>query len=69
MHAKQRCTNPRDVKYPSYGGRGIDFRFTSFEQFFAEVGHRPFRETLDRINNEGHYEPGNVKWSTRASRV
>lgn len=64
MHAQMRCTNPRTKGYHNYGGRGIEFRFTSFDQFFAELGHRPMGETLDRINVNGHYEPGNVKWST-----
>jgi hypothetical protein len=52
--------------YQNYGGRGIKFLFTSFEQWFAELGHRPLGETIDRIDNDGHYEPGNVKWSTRS---
>ncbi len=63
--AKLRCTNPRVVKWPIYGGRGIEFRFESYEQFFAEIGPRPSPEySLDRINNDGHYEPGNVRWAT-----
>jgi len=65
LAAKRRCTDPRIVQYSDYGGRGIEFRFNSFEHFFAEVGHRPFRMSIDRIDNAGHYEPGNVKWSTR----
>jgi hypothetical protein len=62
--AKQRCQNPKAKRYPYYGARGIEFRFNSFEQFYAELGERPEGMTLDRINNDGHYEPGNVKWST-----
>lgn len=68
--AKSRCLNPRHEKYSYYGGRGIKFRFNSFEQFLAEVGKRPTkRHTLDRINNDGHYEPGNVQWATRAEQA
>jgi hypothetical protein len=72
--AKYRCTNPKDPKYKDYGGRGIKFLFTSFEQFFAALGKRPKGKVLDRIKNESNYEPGNVRWvtpslSTRNQRV
>jgi len=63
--AKDRCTNPKNNRWKYYGGRGIRFLFTSFEQFFAELGLRPPRMTVDRINNDGHYELGNVRWATR----
>jgi len=62
--AKKRCLNLRNKDYYNYGARGIKFLFTSFEQFFAEVGHRPLGKTIDRIDVNGHYEPGNVTWST-----
>lgn len=62
--AKQRCTNPKAQNYKDYGGRGIKFLFTSFEQFFAELGERPKGTLLDRKNNDGNYEPGNVRWAT-----
>jgi|SRR5579864_1972026 len=66
QNARQRCTNPKAMKYNNYGGRGIKFLFTSFEQFLADVGPRPSpQHSLDRKRNEGHYEPGNVKWSTK----
>lgn len=72
-NAKQRCTNPNTSNYNRYGGRGIKFLFTSFEQFFAEVGPRPAGVdakgralySLDRKNNDGNYEPGNVRWATK----
>lgn len=68
--AKQRCCNPNDQGYDNYGGRGIEFLFDSFEQFYAEVGPRPSpKYTLDRIDNNGHYELGNVKWSTRKEQL
>lgn len=65
LAAKQRCTNSKDDAWPDYGGRGIEFRFTSFEQFFAEIGPRPsLKHSLDRKENDGHYELGNVRWAT-----
>ncbi len=64
--ARTRCSNPNDRKYHRYGGRGIEFRFTSFEEFFNEVGTRPSQDyTLDRIDVNGHYEVGNVRWATQ----
>ena len=67
LGAKARCTNPKHVAWDYYGGRGIKFLFTSFEEFYAELGARPSeKHTVDRIDNDKHYEKGNVKWSTRA---
>lgn len=61
----QRCRNPKNKHWRHYGGRGIEVRFTSLEEFFAEAGPRPSPDhSIDRIDNDGHYEPGNVKWST-----
>ncbi len=66
VHAKDRCNNPNDASYPDYGGRGIEFRFNSFEEFFDHMGYKPLPKlTLERIGNDGHYEKGNVKWATR----
>lgn len=68
--ARNRCLNPNAVGFKYYGGRGIEFRFTSFEQFLDAVGERPSsRHSLDRIDNEGHYEPGNVRWATPRMQV
>lgn len=66
--AKKRCNPLRGDKFPDHAGRGIEFRFTSFEQFLAEIGPRPepkFEYSLERKDNDGHYEPGNVKWATK----
>ena len=64
--AKARCTNPNATHFHNYGGRGIKFLFNGFEEFLADVGPRPGKEySIDRINNEGNYEPGNVRWATR----
>ena len=63
--ARTRCTNPRSRGYEYYGGRGVEFRFTSFEQFFACLGLRPSCiHSIDRVDTNGHYEPGNVRWVT-----
>lgn len=65
--AKERCENPHHVAYARYGGRGIQFRFYSFAQFITELGPKPTpRHTIERLNNDGHYEPGNVCWATYA---
>lgn len=65
---KARCTNPNNVSWDRYGGRGIKVCqrwLDSYDDFFADVGHRPSnRHSLDRINNDGNYEPGNVRWAT-----
>jgi len=66
--ARYRCTNPSHPKWNDYGGRGIKFLFTSFEQFFEHIGKRPdgtSRMSLDRKENDGNYELGNVRWATR----
>ena len=70
ISAKGRCNNSQDQKYYRYGGRGIEFRFVSFPEFLACVGKRPSPEvSLDRINNNGHYEKGNVRWATRRQQM
>lgn len=64
--ARSRCTKPTNENYKNYGGRGIEFRFTSFEHFLNHIGFKPSPlHTLDRINVDGHYEPGNVRWATQ----
>jgi len=63
--AKARCSNPHNASYSHYGARGIEFRFDSFEDFYAEVGDRPNNKySIGRIDNNGHYEQGNIQWET-----
>jgi hypothetical protein len=66
---KSRCTNPNDQSFDSWGGRGItifSLWTTDFEAFFKYIGSRPSpKHSLDRINNNGNYEPGNVRWATK----
>lgn len=64
---RRRCIATTSSDYPNYGGRGITIceRWEKFENFLADMGERPTGMTLDRIDNAGHYEPGNCKWSTR----
>jgi len=65
LNAKSRCAAKSGKAYRNYGSRGIRFLFTSFEQFFAELGECAEGITLGRINNDGHYAPGNVRWENR----
>ncbi len=66
MHA--RCNYQCVNGYERYGGRGISVceRWKVFENFLADMGERPEGMTLDRIDSNRNYEPGNCKWSTRS---
>ena len=63
---RQRCSNPNNIGYSNYGGRGITVceRWQTFENFLADMGHPPRGKSLDRINVNGNYEPSNCRWAT-----
>jgi hypothetical protein len=71
----QRCENPASKDWHNYGGRGIGVcdawhDVTAFISWMEEnLGPRPEGMSIDRINNNGNYEPGNVRWATRSQQV
>lgn len=73
VHMKQRCSNKNKREWPHYGGRGIkvcEEWASSFLAFYDHVGQRPTeKHSLDRIDVNGNYEPGNVRWATQQEQV
>jgi len=71
--AKSRCENPDNKAYKNYGARGIRFNFPSAAEatrwILSNMEDRPHKFTLDRINNDGHYEPGNLRWASRRTQI
>lgn len=70
---KVRCTWKKATGYPYYGARGIEFRFASIEEaliwVLSNLGPCPLGRSIDRIDNDRHYEPGNLRWATKSEQM
>lgn len=71
LNMRQRCTNSNRPDWMHYGERGITIcpAWDSFEQFYADMGNAPLGHSLDRIDVNGNYEPGNCRWATHTEQM
>lgn len=69
---RTRCLNKANPGFRNYGGRGIKVckRWDNFKNFYKDMGKRPSpKHSIDRINNDGHYEPSNCRWATQTQQA
>jgi len=67
----QRCFTPTHKRFNDYGGRGITVcnRWRDFQNFLSDMGEKPESKSLDRMDNNGNYEPGNCRWATKDEQI